>query len=141
MTRVLIAWERRPAAPAAERIRSLVRSVLTRLDVGRAEVHIRLTGDLEIRALNSRFRSLDRPTDVLSFPDGDLIPSGHLLLGEIAVSMDAVKRQAEELGHSEGRELDELVLHGLLHLLGHDHGQDGGGMDRLELKLREELLS
>jgi probable rRNA maturation factor len=141
VSRVLIAWERRPAAPAADRLRSLVRCVLARFDVGRAEVHIRLTGDGEIRALNSRYRSLDQPTDVLSFPDGDLLPDGRRFLGEIAVSMDAVRRQAVELRHSEGRELDELVLHGVLHLLGHDHEEDSGGMDRLELRLREELLS
>lgn len=141
MTRVLIAWERRPAAPAADRLRSLVRSVAERLAVGRAEVHIRLTGDDQMRWLNRRFRSVDRPTDVLSFPDGDLLPDGRRLLGEIAVSMDAVSRQAADQGHAEARELDELVLHGLLHLLGHDHERDGGSMNRLELDLREELLS
>jgi len=141
VTRVLIAWERRPAGPTADRIRALVGGVLEQLDAGPAEVHLRLTGDEELRALNSRFRSIDRPTDVLSFPDGDLLPNGRRLLGEISVSMDAVRRQAPGQGHDEVRELEELVLHGLLHLLGQDHERDGGGMDRLELRLRQELLS
>ena len=55
-------------------------------------------------------------------------------------ALDELSRQAEELGHSELRELQELSLHGLLHLLGYDHESDDGAMDRLELELRDELL-
>jgi len=61
-------------------------------------------------------------------------------LGQIVVSLDAARRQAEEAGHSEMRELEELVLHGVLHLLGYDHSSDQGEMNRIELKLRGELL-
>jgi probable rRNA maturation factor len=105
-----------------------------------AEVHVVVTGDDDLQRLNRDYRKLDRPTDVLSFPDGDTLPVGGILLGEIVVSLDAVRRQAAELGHSELRELEELVLHGTLHLLGHDHEQDDGEMEDLELRLREELL-
>ncbi len=106
-----------------------------------AEVHVLITGDDRIRELNLRYLGLDQATDVLSFPDGDLLPTGRTLLGEIAISLDTARRQAEELRHGEIRELEELALHGLLHLLGYDHGRDTGEMNDLELKLRKELLS
>jgi len=106
----------------------------------KSEVHVLVTGDETLRALNRSFRNLDRATDVLSFPDGGTLPSGRVLLGEIAVSLDAARRQAAELGHGEVRELEELVLHGTLHLLGHDHEADEGEMNVVELQLREELL-
>lgn len=108
--------------------------------MGDAEVHLTFTGDLEIAELNRRWRGIDAPTDVLSFPDGDVLPDGRRLLGEILVSVDTARRQAEELGHPLVREVEELVLHGLLHLLGYDHDADEGEMNRLELGLREELL-
>jgi rRNA maturation RNase YbeY len=57
------------------------------------------------------------------------------------ISLDAARRQAEQLGHDEQRELSELVLHGVLHLLGYDHHRDRGEMNRLELRLRGELLA
>ena len=75
-----------------------------------------VTGDDEIRQLNRQYRDIDRVTDVLSFPDGEPVPSGGVLWGQIVISMDAARRQAAELGHDELRELEELVLHGLLHL-------------------------
>jgi len=105
-----------------------------------AEVYVVVTGDNDLQRLNRVYRKLDRPTDVLSFPDGDPLPDGGLLLGEIVISLDAARRQAAELGHGELRELEELVLHGTLHLLGHDHERDRGEMAALELELREELL-
>lgn len=100
-----------------------------------------MTDDETIQALNRSWRDIDAPTDVLSFPDGDRLPSGMVLLGEIVVSLDTARRQAADQGHDELRELEELVLHGTLHLLGHDHERDEGQMDAVELRLRAELLS
>ncbi len=99
-----------------------------------------LTDDVRIQELNNKYLGRDRPTDVLSFPDGDRLPDGFVFLGEIVISLDTARRQANELGHSLLRELEELVLHGLLHLLGYDHEEDHGEMEMLELQLREELL-
>jgi len=99
-----------------------------------------ITGDDRIRDLNHRYLDRDRPTDVLSFPDGDQLPSGRTLLGEIIISVDSARRQADALGHSEDREISELALHGVLHLLGYDHERDQGEMIDIELKLREELF-
>jgi probable rRNA maturation factor len=111
------------------------------LEVSESDVHVLITGDDQMRQLNRGWRKRDRSTDVLSFPDGDRLPTGRVLLGQIVVSLDAARRQAEELGHSEIRELEELVLHGTIHLLGYDHERDQGEMDDLELTLLEELLS
>lgn len=141
MTRVQIKWDRRPSQPTAEKLRRTISEALHRLDAGPCEVYLVLTGDEVIRALNRDYLGKDRATDVLSFPDGDVLPTGRKLLGEIVVSLDTARRQANEAGHDELRELAELVLHGTLHLLGYDHVDDRGEMNRLELDLREELLS
>ena len=141
MTRVQIKWDRRPSRPAAETLRKTVSVALERLDAGPCDVSLMVTGDELIRTLNRDFLGKDRATDVLSFPDGDILPTGRRFLGEIVVSLDTARRQADEAGHDEVQELAELVLHGTLHLLGYDHADDHGEMNRLELGLREELLS
>ena len=141
MTRVHIRWERRPSLPAADVLRRLIIGAVAKMCSHEAEVHLVITGDVMIHELNRRFRDIDRPTDVLSFPDGDELPSGRVLLGEIVISLDAARRQARELGHDEVRELSELALHGLLHLVGYDHERDQGQMNELEIQLRDELLT
>ena len=85
---------------------------------------IELTDDETIHTLNRDFRGVDRPTDVLSFPafEGEeltAIPDGHL--GDIMISVETAKRQAEEFGHSAEREVMFLAIHGTLHILGYDH--------------------
>jgi probable rRNA maturation factor len=122
-------------------LRATINSCLERLECGPCEVHVLVSGDSRIRDLNRTYLGRDTPTDVLSFPDGDMLPDGWRLLGQIAVSLDAARRQAETQSHSEIRELQELVLHATLHLLGYDHTNDQGEMNSLELGLREELLS
>jgi len=139
--RVHIRWERRPSLPAADALRRVITGTLERVGRGDCEVHVLISGDARLRDLNRSYRDIDRPTDVLSFPDGDVLPSGLTLLGEIAVSLDTARRQARELGHDEVRELTELVLHGVLHLIGYDHENDRGRMNRLEIELREEVLA
>lgn len=102
----------------------------------RLELTLTLTGDEQIRQLNRQFRSLDEPTDVLSFPvltDHDLSllmagrrPAGEppdipLLLGDIVLNMEEAQRAAARYGHSVQREVGFLFVHGLLHLLGFHH--------------------
>ncbi len=141
MTRVHIRWERRPSRPAAEQLRGVIAGCLDRLGRDGDEVHLVLTDDRSLRELNQRFLGIDRETDVLSFPDGDELPSGRRLLGEVVISLDRARLQGRELGHGELRELCELALHGTLHLLGYDHERDDGEMNELELRLRQELLA
>lgn len=95
------------------------------------EVHILVAGNRRIQALNRRFRKKNKPTDVLSFPrDGG---------GDIAVSADIARQNATRYRHSAANELKVLVLHGMLHLAGHDHETDNGRMAKLESKLRAKL--
>jgi probable rRNA maturation factor len=96
-----------------------------------------------MRALNRRFRGFDRATDVLSFPagNGDVPDDGEGTdyLGDIVISVDTARRQARRRGSTLPRELRVLALHGLLHLLGHDHETDQGEMRRIEYRLRRKL--
>ncbi len=83
---------------------------------------VRITDDAALHALNARFRGVDAPTDVLSFEDGTPDPeTGALYLGDIAISYPRAAAQAEKGGHPVAWELCLLVVHGVLHLLGHDH--------------------
>ena len=87
------------------------------------EVSVSLVDDDEIWELNRRFRHVDRPTDVLSFPQEDETENeaGERLLGDIIISLERAKAQAAEYGHSLRRELAFLTAHSMLHLLGYDH--------------------
>ena len=95
-----------------------------------------VTNDKELRRLNRQFRKKDYATDVLSFR---LENAGDSVLGEIAISFDKAKQQAEEHGHAVGDEVALLMLHGVLHLLGMDHETDRGQMARAERQWRSSL--
>ena len=102
-----------------------------------ASATIAFVSDKRIRELNRQFRSIDKATDVLSFPaDGP----NELNLGDIAISAETAATQAKENGLSFDDEIAQLILHGLLHLSGYDHETDNGEMNRLELRLRRKLL-
>jgi probable rRNA maturation factor len=93
-------------------------------EVGEAESAISLTliGDGAMRALNREYRGKDAPTDVLSFPLEPGMPAaGERLLGDVVISVDTARRQAGDYDGTLQRELYRLLIHGLLHLLGHDH--------------------
>ncbi len=94
-----------------------------------------LTDDEALRRLNREFRGLDEPTDVLSFPAA--APDGEL--GDIAISVDRAREQAADYGHDLMTEIRVLLLHGVLHLVGHDHASDRGKMRRVEARWRRQL--
>jgi probable rRNA maturation factor len=94
-----------------------------------------ITGDADLRRLNREFRGLDYPTDVLSFPAA--APASRL--GDLAISLGRARAQAREFGHAIEREVEILMLHGLLHLLGFDHETDRGQMARAEKRWRARL--
>ena len=100
-------------------------------------VNVLLTSNSELRALNSRFRGKNRPTDVLSFPP--VFGLGNAFAGDVAISAEMAAHNARLLGHSPAEEVEILVLHGLLHLAGYDHERDHGEMARTEERLRRAL--
>lgn len=119
------------------------------------EVNVTFTDNEGIRNMNREFRELDVPTDVLSFPmieypspadfsildpesgmAGSFNPeTGELLLGDIVISLERAKEQAEEYGHSLKREICFLVVHSILHLFGYDHMEDE---ERLQMEDKQE---
>lgn len=95
------------------------------------EVDILISGNKRLQELNRCFRRKNKPTDVLSFPR----PTG----GDIAISANIAHQNAALYGHSLAEELKVLILHGMLHLAGHDHESDNGQMARIEGRLRTQL--
>ncbi len=100
------------------------------------EVSVSFVGDEEIRDLNRDYRGVDKSTDVLSFPMDDEFIIVSRILGDVIINTRRVMEQAEELGHSNERELSYLTVHSILHLLGYDHMEDE---DKKEMREREKL--
>ena len=94
-------------------------------NVDNLEFNVIIINNEEIHKINKEYRGIDRPTDVISFALEDYkdikYENDYRVLGDIYISIDKVREQAKEYGHSEKRELAFLAVHGLLHLLGYDH--------------------
>ena len=124
----------------ARKIEQQTGKVLTSLDCNEHEISILFIGDQGIRELNDQFRGIDRPTDVLSFPqilEGELEIPGALVLGDVAISLETARSQSEEHGLSLEEELTLLLIHGILHLLGYDHEISDEEEERMRSKTRE----
>lgn len=122
-------------------IEALVSSVLRHAS-GQAsaggEVSILLTSDAEMQELNRRWRGLDKPTDVLSFPSGVApIPGEPTHVGDIALAYETARSDAAEIGRPFDAHVSHLLVHGFLHLLGYDHlrDEDAAVMESLEAKI------
>ena len=116
------------------------------------EINVLVADNPTIKAINKAYRNIDRETDVLSFPMFQFEPgklpkdlseyldpeTGLLPLGDMAISYEKAKAQAEEFGHSVKRELGYLTIHSILHLLGYDH-VDEGPMKK-QMRAREEAI-
>ena len=97
-----------------------------------------LCGDRRMRTLNRVWRKMDRPTDVLSFPSGETGRAA--FVGDVAIDVPYAERQARRLGNSLEREVQVLLAHGILHLLGHDHETDDGTMFALQRRLVRKVF-
>jgi probable rRNA maturation factor len=105
-------------------IERTVGALLAAIDERESSISVSFVRDAKIRELNRAFRGLDKPTDVLSFPlvePGDAYPGAERLLGDIVISVDTARRQAADYDAPLDREVERLLIHGVLHLLGHDH--------------------
>ena len=132
-------------------LRKVIRTALAAQGVGfPCEVDVLITGDNGIHQINLDMRGVDRPTDVLSFPEFELTPgqlpspedadpgTGYVPLGDMVISMEHVAAQAREYGHAKRRELSYLVVHSVLHLLGYDHLDEGP--QKARMRAREEAI-
>ena len=123
-----------------KRIKTAALAVLKAEEVdGPCELSVLLTDDAGIHAVNREFRDVDRPTDVLSFPLGDIDPAtGRYLLGDMVLNVARAQAQGAEYGHGAEHEISYLTVHSVLHLLGYDH-VDEGPMKK-EMRGREKAI-
>ena len=131
------------AIPASKDIRDWVERTIRAVDPEcDVEVSVRIVDEEEMRALNREYRDKDKPTNVLAFPsgDGDFVPPGERpLLGDVVVCAGVVAREAKEQGKRPEHHWSHMLVHGTLHLLGHDHVSDGEAeaMEALERRILE----
>jgi probable rRNA maturation factor len=160
----MILNRQRKVRVAQRPLRLFLRRLQEHLGLRAAEVTICLVSDAEIARMNEVFRKKTGPTDVLSFPaaarrkpfkparSGRVVQnenraanldkqgkSDAQYLGDVAISPAAARRNAKEFGRTLPSELQILILHGVLHLLGYDHETDRGQMHRVEQRLRRRL--
>jgi len=135
-------WQAEPEAEAV--IQQAIRFAADNVDVGpdETELAIMLTDDAGIRTLNSNWRGIDKPTNVLSFPA--LQPTGARgpddaprMLGDIAIAYETTRREADEEGKPFDHHLSHLAIHGFLHLIGYDHEND---VDAEEMEALEQTI-
>jgi probable rRNA maturation factor len=123
-------------APPKARVRRLLSRVARQARSRASEVSVLFCADARMRTLNRRYRRRDRPTDVLAFPAG---PAANGFLGDIVISVPYAAREARRRRLPRAGEMDRLLLHGFLHLMGYDHETDEGQMEALEGRLRRRL--
>jgi probable rRNA maturation factor len=147
ITEVLVvadAWQAEPDAETVIHRAIAAAAEFADADIGEAELAVMLTDDDGIRTLNSNWRGIDKPTNVLSFPA--LPPSGPSgpddaprMLGDIAIAYQTTRQEADEEQKPFDHHLSHLAVHGFLHLIGYDHEQDDDAED-ME-KLEREILA
>jgi probable rRNA maturation factor len=123
----------------------LARAVLDRIGESEATLTLTFIRDRQMRQLNRDYRGIDKPTDVLSFAyleaaDEFALNHEDTHLGDVVIAVDTAERYAAEQGITLAREIEWLVIHGTLHVAGYDHETDKGEMNRLEKRLRKQLL-
>jgi probable rRNA maturation factor len=124
------------------RLKRTAQRILNYLGEESSELSLLLVGNRKIRSLNAKFRGKDTPTDVLSFPLEERLPTGIRLLGDVVISLEQAKIQAREKRKDFAHEVEWLLIHGILHLLGYDHERsrkDDRIMRSLERRIQRAL--
>ena len=138
--------------PIAANIKTCINAVLKQEGVPvKCEINVLVTDDKGIQTINRTARNIDKPTDVLSFPEFDLTPgevpteedtdpgTGLVPLGDMCISLERAVAQAQEFGHTTRREVGYLTIHSMLHLLGYDHLDEGP--QKRQMRAREEAIA
>lgn len=118
------------------------RAALGGLDLrGPLELSLALADDATVRTLNRDYRGKDKPTNVLSFPQAEAMPDGTLMLGDVVLARETCLAEAAEARRSPADHLSHLVVHGVLHLAGHDHEEDAQAevMEALEVTILADI--
>ena len=122
--------------PDERQIIDWLKDALSRLDCGQSEVSVRIVSEDEMTSLNRQYRDRNQPTNVLSFPSG-IEAEGRLFLGDIVVCAAVVRKEAQEFNKPVEERYAHMMVHGLLHLLGHDHAEVA---DQEKMEVLEKLL-
>ena len=140
--------------PIAANIKTCINAVFKQEGVPvKCEINVLVTDDKGIQTINRTARSIDKPTDVLSFPMFELAPgelpedwtpfqdpdTGLVPLGDMCISLERAVAQAQEFGHTTRREVGYLTIHSMLHLLGYDHLDEGP--QKRQMRAREEAIA
>jgi probable rRNA maturation factor len=149
ITEVLVVADVWQAEPDAETVihRAITAAAeFVNAGIGEAELAVMLTDDAGIRTLNSNWRGIDKPTNVLSFPalppSGPSVPGdAPRMLGDIAIAYQTARQEADDEQKPFDHHLSHLAIHGFLHLIGHDHEQDDDAetMEALEREILAQL--
>ncbi len=141
---VTVLIQRRTRGVSTRTLCSDARRILLAMDEGNAELTISLVDDATIHPLNRDYRGRDRPTDVLAFAmrEGKRAPGDDAELGDVVISVDTAARQARERRKTLADEVQTLLIHGILHVLGYDHERSPAEerrMKAMERKLKRQL--
>jgi probable rRNA maturation factor len=151
---VVVAMRGRRSPMLARHLGRTATRLLDTLRLEGAELSLVLVSDEVMHTLNHRWRGKDRTTDVLAFPQEDDVHEGvagpgraartsstlpERLLGDVVISVDTARKQAEERGHTIGTEAERLLVHGVLHLIGYDHERSPAEARRMQRKERALL--
>jgi probable rRNA maturation factor len=148
MTEVLVVaecWQTEPDAEAVIQRAIEAAAGIADADVGDAELAIMLTDDTGIRTLNSNWRGIDKPTNVLSFPAlqpaAGATDDAPRMLGDIAIAYETTRKEADDEQKPFDHHLSHLAVHGFLHLIGYDHEKDDDAeaMESLEQEILAQL--
>ena len=137
------AWPEEPALRALAEKAVAAFLAETRARGEASELSLLFTDDAAIRDLNAAWRGKNKPTNVLSFPSGMMRDDGRwpLLLGDIVLAWETVAREAADEGKPLDHHISHLIVHGLAHLVGHDHEDEGEAeeMEALERRVLQSL--
>ena len=124
------------------KLRQTAQKILDYVGEKQSELSLLLVSNRKIRTLNAKFRGKNQPTDVLSFPLEERLPTGVRLLGDVVISLQQAQKQAREKRKDFAHEVEWLLIHGILHLLGYDHERsrkDERIMRTMERKIQRAL--
>jgi probable rRNA maturation factor len=121
------------------RIKQTAQRILASLKQNRAELSVALINNREIAKLNRKYRRQPKPTDVLSFSAGGFGDGRMKLLGDVVISVERAEEQAKAGGWTLNEEIDRLLIHGILHLLGYDH--EGSKKDAIAMRALERKIA
>jgi probable rRNA maturation factor len=148
ITEVLVVadcWQTEPDAEAIIQRAVTAAAEIVNADTGEAEIAVMLTDDAGMRTLNSNWRGIDKPTNVLSFPALPASPGGPddapRMLGDIAIAYQTTRKEADDEQKPFDHHLSHLAVHGFLHLIGYDHEKDDDAeaMETLEQEILAHL--